>query len=131
MLRKLRLQLLQQGLPALSGQIHFIDKEEGGHPVALEQVPQGQGVGLDAVGAVDDQNRAVQHRHGPLRLRSEVHMARRIHQGDVQIYGLHQRQLGEDGNAPAPLQRMGIQKGVPVIHPPQLPPGAGHIEQRL
>ena len=131
MLRELLLQLLDQLLPALAGQVHFVDKEEGRYMVAPQQVPEGQGVGLDAVGAVDDQHGAVENGHGPLCLGGEVHMARGVHQGHVQMLSLHQRQLGENGDATAALEIMGIQKRIPMIHPTHLPPHTRPIKQRL
>ena len=35
--------------------LHLVDKQEGGDGVALQQLPQGSGVALDAVGAADNQ----------------------------------------------------------------------------
>jgi len=86
-------------------------------------------VGLDAVGAVDDQDSAVENGHGALGLGGEVHVARRVHQGHIQMPGLQQGQLGENGDAPAALQVMGVEKRVPMIHPSQLPPGTRAVEQ--
>ena len=45
---------------------HLIDKEEGGDVIPLQQPPEGAGVGLDPVGAADDQNGTVQHLKRPL-----------------------------------------------------------------
>ena len=41
------------------------------------------------------------------------------------------RLLGEDGDAPLPLQAVGIQKGVPVVYPAQFFDCAPSIEQCL
>ena len=39
--------------------------------------------------------------------------------------------LGEDGDAPLPLLLIGVQHGVLVVHPPQLPSLAAEVEQSL
>ena len=125
------LQFLHQ-LGAVSAcQVHLIHKEECGHAVPLQQPPQCPGVGLDAVGAADDQHGAVQHPESPLRLGGEVHMAGGVQQRHLRIAQRQQRLLGEDGDAPLPLDGIRIQKGVPVVHPPQLPQRAAAVEQCL
>ena len=48
---KLALELGQEGLPVAACQIHLVDKEEGGDAVPRQQLPQGAGVALDAVGS--------------------------------------------------------------------------------
>lgn len=58
-------------------------------------------------------------------------MAGGVHQGDLPVFRLENCLLGENGDAPAAFQLMGVQKGVPVIHPSQPPPGAGLKQQRL
>ena len=79
---KLGAQLLQQLLPLGPGEVHFVQEQEGGHPIAFQQPPEGKGVGLNAVGAADNQHGAVQHRHGALGLGGKIHMPRRVHQGN-------------------------------------------------
>ena len=78
----------------------------------LQQAPEGQGVGLDAVRAADHQHGAVQDLQGPLHLRGEVHMARGVQEGHLHV----------------PRR---VQKGVPVVHPPQPPDTAGGVQQGL
>ena len=129
--RELGLELRENGLPVGAGQVHFVDEEKHRHLVPLQQPPEGQGVGLDAVGAADEQHRAVKDGHGPLGLGGKVHMARGVHQGHVSGFRLQKGLLGENGNAPGPFQGVGVQKGVSVVHPSQGPPGAGGIEQGL
>ena len=124
-------QFRQQFLTGLPGQVHFVDKQEGGHLVPLQQPPQGHGVGLQAIGAADHQHGAVQNGHGPLRLGGEVHVTRGIHQGDLPVRGGESGLLGENGNASGPFQCVGVQHGIPMIHPAQGPPGAADIEQPL
>ena len=125
------LQLPQQGIPVRAGQVHFVDKQEGGDLVLLQQLPQGYGVGLDAVGTADDQHRAIQNRQGSLRFGGKIHMARGIHQGDLPVFRFQHCLLGENGDALFPLQRMGVQAGVAVIHTAQGALCAAFIQQRL
>ena len=99
--------------------------------IPLQQPPEGHGVGLDAVGAGDHQNGAVQNGQAPLRFRGKVYMAGGVHQSDVPPGGGEPGLLGENGDAPGPLQIVGVQVGIAVIHPAQSPPGAGGIEQSL
>ena len=112
-------------------QIHLVDKEKNRHTAALQKLPKGAGVGLDAVGAADDQDGAVYHLQGPLHLRGEVHVARRVQQRSLRLPKGEDRLLGEDGDAPLPLQRLRVQEGVLVVHPAQGADGAGLIEQGL
>ena len=107
-------------------QVHLVDKHKGGHPVAGQQFPQGFGVGLHAVSAADDQHRIVQHLQGPLGLGGKIHVARRVQQGQHRFLGVaaggqrENRLFGKNRNAPGPLLGVGVQKGVPVVHPAQL-----------
>ena len=121
----------QQGSPVGSRQIHFVDKEEGGHLIPFQQIPQRPGVPLYAVGAGDHQNGTVQHLQRPLHLCGKVHMTRRVQQGDAGISQFQHGLLGEDGNAPLALHGVRVQKRVLMIHPPQPPDGAGAVQQRL
>ena len=58
-------------------------------------------------------------------------MARGVQQGHIHGGQGELRLLGEDGNAPLPLHGVCIQKGVPVVHPAQLPQGAAAVQQSL
>ena len=78
-------QFLQACTGIGAGQVHLIDKEEHRHLVALQQPPQGQGMGLDPIGAADHQNGIVQHLQGALHLGRKVHMAGGVQQGHFQI----------------------------------------------
>ena len=82
---------------------------------------------LHAVGAADHQDGVVQHLQRPLHLRGEIHVPRRIQQRYLHLAQRQHRLLGEDGDAPLPLQLEGVQKGVLMVHPPQLPDAAGGI----
>ena len=124
-------QLGQQPSPVRSGQVHLVDKQEGGDAIALQQPPQGEGVPLHPVGAADHQDGAVQHLEGALHLSGEIHVSRRVQQGDLHPLQGEHRLLGEDGDAPLPLQRLGVQKGVLVVHPSQLLQPPAVVEQGL
>lgn len=58
-------------------------------------------------------------------------MARGVQQGDLYTGQRQHRLLGKNGDAPLPLQRLRVQKGVLVVHPAQAPQGAALIQQRL
>ena len=96
-----------------------------------QEPPQGEGVALDPVGAADDQNGVVQHLEGALHLAGEVHVAGGVQQGDGHgLQGEH-RLFGEDGDAPLPLLGVGVQKGVPVVHPAQAAQLAAGVQKSL
>ena len=86
---------------------------------------------LHAVGTADDQDSVIQHLEGAFHLGGKVYVARGIQQGQFRIRKPHNGLFGEYGNAPCPFQGMGIQKGVPVIHPARGTDGAGAVEQCL
>ena len=117
----------EEGVPVRPRQIHLVDKEEHRQAVALQQPPEGAGVGLHAVRAADDQDGAVQHLEGALHLRGEVHVARGVQQRGLLLPQGEHRLLGVDGDAPLPLQLVRVQEGVPVVHPAQGPDAAGLI----
>ena len=124
-------QLQQQGSGIRPRPIHLIDEQKRGDPVLLQQLPQRLRVPLDAVRAADDQHRIVQHPQGALHLRGKIRMPRRIQQRHVHLFRRKFRHLGKDGDAPLPLQRVRIQKSVPVIHPSQFADAAALVEQRF
>ena len=124
-------QLPQQGGLVRARQVHLVDEQEHRDLIALQETPEGSGVGLDAVAAADDQNGAVQDLEDPLRLGGEVHVARGIQQGDIQAVQVKLRLLREDGDAPLPLHGVGIQEGVPVVHPAQAADGPAPVQQGL
>lgn len=58
-------------------------------------------------------------------------MARCVQQGQVQTVQRQAGLFGENGDAPLPLLGVGVQKGVPVVHPSQAAQLSALIEQRL
>ena len=124
-------QVRKQLRPALPGGVHLGDEDKGGHPAPPQQGPKGLRVGLDPVRAADDQDPYVHGGHGPLGLAGQIRMARGIQKGQLQLVRPEPGLLGEDGDAPLPLQGMGIQKGIPMVHPAQLPEHAGAKQQRF
>ena len=130
-LAKALLQVLHELLPAEPRGVHLGHENKGGHPGPKEQGPEGLRVGLDAVGAADDQDGHVHGRDGSLRFSGQVRVARCVEDGQLQLAHLQTGLFGEDGDPPIPLQGMGIQERVPVIHPTQLSEHPGFIEQRF
>ena len=86
---------------------------------------------LHPVGAADDQDTIIQHREGALHLGGKIHMAGGIQQADLQLFIPQNGHLGKDGNAPGTFQLVGIQQGIPVIHPPQAAQFPKPVEQPL
>ena len=127
----LPLQQLHEALMAQTGQVHLVDKEEGRDLVPGQQLPEGAGMALNAVGAADDQNGVVQNLQRTLHLGGEVHMTRRVEDGDVPLRQRQARLLGKDGDAPGALLRVGVQKGVAVVHAAQFAQLSALIEHRF
>ena len=130
-LREPRRELLHQRLPARAGQIHLGNKEEGRHPVALQELPQRLGMGLDPVGPADDQHRTVEHAEGALGLCGEVDVARRVEQAEKAVSQWHDGLLGEDGDAALPLETVGVKKAVAVVDSAEGFQFSGEKEHRL
>ena len=130
-LAQLRPQLLQHSAAVGAGQIHLVDKQEGGNAVLFQQPPKGAGVPLHAVRPADDQDRVIQHLERALHLTGKIHVPRRVHKGDLCPGQGEPGLLGKDRDAPLPLQRPGVQKGVPVVHPAQLFQLSAAVEQPL
>ena len=86
---------------------------------------------LHPVGAADDQNGVVQHLKRALHFGREIHMAGSVHQDEPLLPQRQNRLLGKDRNAPLPLQRIRVQKGIPVIHPAHLFNCAAAVEHPL
>ena len=90
-------------------QVDLVDDGQNLQVVLQGQEGVGQGLGLDALGGVHDEHRALAGGQGAAHLIVEVHVARRVDQ--VQLIGLPVGSLivelhrpGLDGNAPLPLQ---------------------------
>ena len=56
-------------------------------------------------------------------------MARGVQQGKIGIARREEGLLGENGNTARLFQRVGVQKGILMVHPAQLADGAGAVEQ--
>ena len=124
-------QFLHQCTPVCSRLIHLVDKQKDRDFVLCKQTPQRFYMSLDTVGAADDQYRIIQHLQRPLHLRGKIHMARRVQKRVLRFSEREFRLLGEDRNSSCPLQFIGVQKRVPVIHTAQLPDRSGQIENTL
>ena len=96
-----------------------------------QQPPQRQHVTGHPVRRADDQDRVIQHRQCPLRLRRKIDMSRRIHQDETQIFIRKARLLGEDRDAARTLHRIIVQVGVLMIHAARRADHAGGVEHAL
>ena len=95
-------------------------------------------MGLDAVGAGDDEDRVIKHLQGALCLRRKIDVAGGVEQGQpgfLQTGGIGRQVehglLGKDCDAAGAFHRVGIKKSVAVVHPPQLAQNAGAVEHRF
>ena len=82
-----------------------------------------------AIGSADQKQRHVRDCQGPFGLRGKVDVTGRIQQRQRKRSGLHPGHLREDRNAPLPLQLMGIQKCISMIHSSCLADRAAQIRQ--
>ena len=101
-------------------QIHFVDKQERRDAVPRQQPPERFGVRLHAIRSTDHQHGVVEHLQGALHLRGEIHMSRRIEQGDGRLRQRKLRLLGENRDPAFALERERIQKSIPMIDTAEL-----------
>ena len=125
------LQFVQQRGAVGARLVHLVDEQKGRDPVPLQQPPQRFGVALHACRAADDQHGVIQHRQRPLHFGGKIRVARGIQQRQGGVRQRQPRLLGKDGDPPAALQRVVVQKGVPVVHPPGPPQRPGAVQHRF
>ena len=95
---QLPLNLVQQVEGVLGFPVHFIDEGKDGdvpHGADLEQLP---GLGLHALGAVDDHDGGVRRHQGAVGVLGEVLVARGIQNVDAEALVLELHDRGRDGN---------------------------------
>ena len=124
-------QLPENFLPACAGQVHFIDEQKHRNMISVQHPPDGFRMRLHTVRSADHQHRIIQHRHYPLHFRGKIRVTGGIQQGYPGLLRGKPGLLGKNGNAPRPLQTMGIQIGVLMVHPPQFLNGSGGIKHGL
>ena len=113
-------QLVHQLFPALSGQVPLRDKHKNRDPAAAQQTPEGLRMGLDAVCAADDKHRAVQDLQRAFRLSGKIRMPGSVQKRHLPVRKRESGLFGENGDASLPLQAVGVQEAVPMVHAPQL-----------
>jgi len=115
------------------GEVDLVDDRDDLQVVLDGQVDVGQGLGLDPLGGVDDQDRPLAGGQGARHLVGEVHVTGSVDQ--VELVGapvpgrvLHPHRLGLDGDAPLPLQVEGVEEL--VLHVPE-GDRPGHLQQAI
>ena len=95
-------------------EVDLVDHRDQLVVVLQGQVDVGEGLGLDPLGGVDHQDRALAGGQGPGDLVGEVHVTGGV--DEVELVGaavpgrvLHPDRLGLDGDAPLPLQVQGVE----------------------
>lgn len=99
-----------------SGHVGLVDEDEDRDGQVPQHPPEQTRGPLHAVRGRDDEDRAVQDREGPLRLRREVGVTRRVQKRQVHAPVADMRLMGEDRDAAGFLDRAGVQEGGPVVH---------------
>ena len=112
------------------GAVGLVQEQERRHAVALQQPPHRLRMALHALGAADHQHRVVHHADRALHFGGEIHVARRVHPVPGVAAVFEAGLVREDGDAARLLQRMDVQKRIPVIHPARRAQRVG-VEQRL
>ena len=91
------------------GPVDLVDHEDDGQP-GLERLAQDEpGLGLGALGRVDQEEHAVDHGQGPLHLAAEVGVAGRVDDVELHVAVPDRGVLGQDGDALLPLQVVGVE----------------------
>ena len=100
--------LVDDLMDALVGPVDLVDHHDD--PVTQLQRPAEDeaGLGHGALGGVHQQDHAVDHLQDALHLAAEVGMARGVHNVDLGVAVLDGGVLGQDGDAPLPLQVVGV-----------------------
>ena len=93
-------------------------EDEGRDAVALEQVPQGLGVALNAVVRAHHENRGVERGDRALRLGGEVHVTGCVHEHEMRSRPVERRGGREDRDAALALHGVGVEVGASVVHAP-------------
>ena len=112
-----------------AGRVHFVDEDECGHLIAIEQSPQRFGMALDAVRAGDDEDGVVEHGERTFRFGGEVDVSRSIEQGDGEVGRGDDGRLGEDGDAALPFHGVRVEEGVAMVDTSEFAHLASGIKQ--
>ena len=97
------MELLHHFLFFQSRQVHLVDKQEGGNLIPIQQPPQGQGMGLNAISTGDHKNSTVKDTHGSLCFGGKIHMAGGVHQGNIPACRFQHGLFGKNGDTPGTL----------------------------
>jgi hypothetical protein len=114
-------------------QVDLVDDRDDGEVLLHRQVDIGDGLGLDPLGGIHDQQRALAGAQAAGDFVGEVHVAGGV--DEVQLVGftvlgrvIHRDRMGLDGDASLPLEIHRIQHL--VLHVP-LGNGAGALQQPI
>ena len=109
--------LLQKRCRIFAGNIHFGYEQEHRDLISVQQLPECLGMGLNAVGAADDQNGIVQNREDPFRLCREIHMPRGIQKDKIRFPVGEGSNVGKNGDSSLTFHLIGVHMRIAVIHP--------------
>ena len=123
------LNLLVHLLWVIGWQVRFVNEQNHRHVPALRHAEQGQGVPLQTRAAVNHQHGHIQRQQGPLGLGGKVHMAGGVDQGKMPVINCKAGLPRKHGNAPLPLNLVGIQRGIAMVHPARAANGPCLVQQ--
>ena len=108
--------------------VHLVDEDAAGHVEAVCLTPHRLGLGLHTAHGIEDDDRAVEHPHGPLHLDREVHVARRVDDLDEVLAPRTARHCRADRDAVLLLLGDVVHVGTAIVDLADAVVGAG-VEQ--
>src|SRR6185437_4378880 len=114
-----------------AGAVHLVDEADAGDAVLVGLAPDGLGLGLDAVDAIEEGDGAVEDAEGALDLGGEVHVAGGIDDVDADVVPEAGGGGAGDGDAALLLLLHPVHDGGAFVHLAQAVGLAGVIEDAL
>ena len=111
--------------------VHLVDEHDARHVVFVGLTPDGLGLRLDALIAVEHAYRAVEHAQRPLDLDGEVDVARRVDDVEALVLPEGGRRGGRDGDAALLLLLHPVHRRGAVVDFADLMRLAGIVEDAL
>ena len=111
--------------------VHFVDETDAGYVVLVGLSPDLLGLGLDALLAVENGDRAIEHAQAALHLDGEVNVSRGVDDVDLVVIPEARGGGGGDGDTPLLLLLHPVHGGGAVVHLTDLVAHTGVVEDAL